>query len=344
MNASDLLSRVASLAPSAITKPEDVLLTGSSRFLQDTNIADNVNVVLGTGVGTKWGTGATQKMAWWGNTAVARQTLTGNTIAERLTNLEKILDVSYGLINPVIPTTSMLWDFDASAITPQTDNTTLATWPDSAPTPHAMNSPGAAGNAFKYRTAVSAAAINGQAVVQTVAGDQAEIGFPNFSPTINDASFTHYYVGRYSNGGSTTGILVYGFEADAIRLYLDGDVVGTNQVGWEFDVGAGPVDVDIAVSVTGVQIITFVFDKSAGTGKVYRNGTQIGTTSTNVGGSGAGNGFDWGATARIEFFATAGGVATLVGEHARLIGYSVAHDDTTRGAVEAALRARYNIA
>jgi hypothetical protein len=119
--------------------------------------------------------------------------------------------------------------------------------------------------------------------------------------------------------------------------------VGANQVGFEHEVSIGSaVDVDIAAAVTGAQLLTFVFDKTAGNAKVYRNGAQIGSTSTNVGGTGAGNGFDWGNDL-IEFFATAGGVAALVGEHTRLIGYAVAHSDATRQAIEAALMARYGL-
>lgn len=321
---------------------EEVILNGSTRLIGQLAISDNVDVALGTGIGTKWGTAATQLQAWWGNTPVARQAITGDTLAERVASIEAILGQKYGLIESSIPTANMLWDFDSSAIPAQADNTSLAAWPDSAPTPHNMASPGAAGIAFKYRNNVTDN-INGIPVVQTVDGDQAEIGFPNFSPAIDDASFTHYYVGRYTAGGSSTGILIYGFEADTIRLYLDGDVLGANQVGWEFDVGAGPVDVDIAGATTGVQLITFVFDKTAGNGKVYRNGTQIGTTSTSVGGAGAGAGFDWGQAQRIEFFATAGGTATLVGEHARLIGYNAAHSDTVRLGIEAALKVKYGI-
>jgi uncharacterized protein (TIGR02217 family) len=240
---------------------------------------------------------------------------------------------------------NMLWYFDSDNITPQSDDTDLASWPDAAPVPHDMQFPGTnGGNQPNYRTAASGVAINGHAVVQVADGDQGDIPYPNFSPTVVDQSFTHYWVGRYDTPISGAGVLLYAYRtggASIIRLYLDG-ISGAN-VGYEFHTDAGgPTDVDVAAAVDGVQLITFVFDKTGGTAKVYRNGVQIGSTSVSVGGTGAGNGFDWGDDF-IEFFAVAGGIAPAIGEHACLLGYSVAHDDTTRGEVEAILMEKYGL-
>lgn len=252
-----------------------------------------------------------------------------------------------GAVASAIPTANMLWHFDSENIV-AADGASLASWPDASPNNVDMQSPGTnGGTQFTFRDN-GTDNINGHPVVETVDGDQADIPFPNISPAINDASFTHYWVGRY-NPATQPGhaILLYTFitpgTADVIRLYVAADLDGTDQVGFEHEVPPGSaVDVDIAAAVSGVQLLTYVFDKTAGNAKVYRNGAQIGSTSTDVGGTGAGNGFDWGNDF-IEFFAANGGTNTVVGDHARLIGYSVAHDDTTREAIETELMADYGI-
>lgn len=239
------------------------------------------------------------------------------------------------------PTANMLWNIDANAITPQTDNTALSVITDSAPTPHNLQSPGTnGGTQVKYRTAASPAAINGNPVIQVAAGNQADMPFPNFSPRRNDTSFTAYWLGRYTSPQSGAGVLLFTYRtapADGvIRLYLDG-LVGAN-VGYEYDVGAGTVDVNVAAATSGVQVLSFVFDKAANTAKLYRNGTQIGSTGT-IGGASPNKGWDWGDDF-IEFFAVGGGSSAIVGEHNWFIGYAAAHDDTTRNTIEALLKAR----
>lgn len=244
--------------------------------------------------------------------------------------------------NVSIPTANMLWHFKADAITGVSDGAELSSWVDSAPTPHNMKFPGTNGGTKPSYKNNGTDNINGKPVVQVGSGDQGDIPYPNFSPSITNKSFTHYWVGRYNNVQAGQGILLYNYTTNGqkvIRLALSLDIGGSNGVGYEYDVGGGPVDVFIAAGTNAVQLITFVFDKTAGNAKVYRNGTQIGSTSTNVGAGG----YDWGEDF-IEFFAVAGGSNAIVGEHAELIGYQTAHDDTTRGQVENALKSKYGIA
>jgi len=329
----------------SITQP--VVIVGGLFVNTAIEIGGSNNVTLGTAdVGTQWGTASNQNQAWWGGTVGGQMVVTGDSLAARLASLEQQMGLR-GLIAPPIPIANMLWDFNSDAITGTADNTALSTWVDSAPTPHNMVSPGTnGGTQIKFRDNATDN-INGHPVVQVAAGNQAEIPFPNFSPVVNDASFTCYWVGRYAFDQAGHGILLYNFVTggqDIINLYLSGDLVGANQVGWEYDVGGGAVDHDVAAGITGVQVLCWVFDKSgSGTGKVYRNDVQIGTTSSAVGGGGAGNGFDWGGDF-IEMFAANGGTNALVGETARWTAYKVAHDDTTRQGIMASLRAYYGVA
>lgn len=239
------------------------------------------------------------------------------------------------------PTANMLWDFDAENIV-AADGAQIAAWPDAAPVPHNLQSPGTnGGNQPFFRDNVTDN-INGHPVLEIIAGDQMDMAAPNFAPVLEDQSFTHYWVGRVSTPIAASAILVYNYSnvgQEVIRLYLDG-VGGASNVGYEYENG-GTVDVNLAAAVSGVQLLTWVFDKTAGLATLYRNGTSVGS-SANVGGVGAGNGYDWG-NSFIEFFAVAGGVACAIGDHTRLVGYKVAHDTATRESIEGILKARYGI-
>lgn len=242
---------------------------------------------------------------------------------------------------PAIPTANMLWWFKADAIVGLSSGATVTSWVDSATTPHNLDVQTGGGSAPTYQTGQ----INGLPVVRVNASNVGIMQFPNFSPKVEDQSFTHYWVGSYNNVQSGNGLLVYTYttsSSDVIRLAISFDIGGSNGIGWEYNVSGGNTDVFIAAGTSGVQLLTYVFDKSAGNGKIYRDGTQIGSTSTNVGGVGAGNGFDWGQD-DIDFFNIQGGSQTVVGDHAEFIGYSTAHDDTTRMQIENSLKSKYGI-
>jgi hypothetical protein len=224
------------------------------------------------------------------------------------------------------PLTDMIWWFKADSLT-LNDGDSIASWTDSSSFGNDMQFPGTNGGT---QPTFQTGEINSLPVVRTVAGNQGDIAFPNFSPKLEDKSFTFYWVGNYNNVQSGQGIVLYNYtttSSDAIRLAMSFDIGGTNGVGWEYDVGAGTVDVNPAAGASGLQILTWVFDKTAGSGYVYRDGVQVGL-SANVGGVGAGNGFDFGQDF-IEFFAVAGGSQTMVGDTGEIIAYQAAHDAAT---------------
>jgi hypothetical protein len=242
-----------------------------------------------------------------------------------------------------IPSVNMLWDFNSDSITGLSDNTSMSAWVDDSGDPHNMQFPGTNGGTQpKYRDNVTDN-INGHPVVHVTAGNQGDIPWPNFSPIVDDQSFTLYLVLRYNGVQAGHGIFIYSYEVDALRIYLSGSLVAANRVGYEYNVTGSDVDVDLAVATSGsqVQLLTFVFDKTGGTAILRRNGVQVGSSS-NVGGTGAGRGFDWGDDF-IEFFALAGGVFTCVGDYTRIIAYKVAHTGTTLTDVEGELMTTYGL-
>lgn len=244
-----------------------------------------------------------------------------------------------------VPTrTDMIWWFKSDAITGVSNGQPLSSWPDSAPTPHNMVFPGTNGGIQPLYVDDGVNNIGGKPVVEVDASVQGEIPYPNFSPTITDKSFTLYVVANFSDYLGSNAVLLYPYTtagARVIRVAMSLNFGGNPGLGYEYDVGGGPVDVRLAAPVVGTSLITFVFDKTAGEARVYSCGTLLGS-STDVGGTGAGTGFDWG-TDFIEFFSVAGGLNTAHGFYAELIGYSAAHDDTTRQSVESYLKNKYSI-
>lgn len=279
-----------------------------------------------------------ETVALWTRAALIAGITTDNNAREYRLHAEALSSGGGGGGDP-IPTADMLWHFNSDEIVGLSNTDPLATWPDAAPDPHDMVFPGSNGGTQPEYRDNGTDNINGHPVVHTVSGDQGEIEFPNFSPAVDDQSFTLYWVGRYTPGANPHGILIYSYETDTLRLYLEGDLDGSDQVGYEYDVGSGAVDVDLAAGISGEQLLTFIFDKSAGTATLRRNGVEVGT-STDVGGTGAGNGFDWG-TDLIEFFAVGGGSFGLVGDTARIIAYKTAHDLTTVQGIETELMTIY---
>jgi hypothetical protein len=235
------------------------------------------------------------------------------------------------------PLDDMIWWFQADSLT-LSDGDPVATWTDDSTFGNNMVFPGTNGGT---QPTFQTGEINGLPVVRTIAGNQGEIPFPNFSPALDDQSFTCYWVGDYTPGANPHGLLIYTYEVDGVRLYMESDLVGANRVGYEYDVGGGPQDVDLAVAASGPQILTWVFDKTASSGILYRDGVQVGISS-NIGGVGAGNGFDWGDDF-IEFFAFNGGSFGLVADTAEIIAYQAAHDTATVAETVAYLQAKWGV-
>lgn len=239
----------------------------------------------------------------------------------------------------------VMWWFEARSLPVQGDNTPLAAWPDDGTLNHDMQFPGTqGGNQPKYRTsgftdpgAVPSVEFDGT--------DQGDIPFPNFSPALNDKSGTFYWILDYQVINQTLGVLLFNYTtggADAISMWAAAHTVfftTADTLGYEYDVGGGSVDKDLAAATNGKQLLVFKFDKTLGLASLYRNGTLVGTNA-NVGGTGAGNGFDFGQDF-IEFFATGGGSLGFNGRCGAAGGFSTAHNDTLRGQIEVYLTARY---
>lgn len=76
---------------------EDIVLAGTIFWNGDTRINDTVNITLGTGTGTQWGTAANEKQGWWGATPVVRAAAPTGTDTQKIDGLITILG-SYGLL------------------------------------------------------------------------------------------------------------------------------------------------------------------------------------------------------------------------------------------------------
>lgn len=83
-----------------------VVLQGSVFLNGLMTVNDTVNVALGTGSGTKWGTAAAQLQAWWGGTPGVQMTPSGGTTADLLDSLLTQMS-SRGLIAPYVTPTSI---------------------------------------------------------------------------------------------------------------------------------------------------------------------------------------------------------------------------------------------
>lgn len=243
-------------------------------------------------------------------------------------------------VPPNVTTENMLFWFRADAIS-GLNNAPIGSWPDSGPYGLAMRFPSDSGGT-EARWIDNQ--INGLPAVEVLTGVQGEIPHPNFETFINDQSLTVYWVGNYNNVQAGNGILLYprtttGFQV--IRLAASLDIGGSNGVGWEHVIGGVSVPVFVAEGASGTQLLTWVIDKTTGIGRIFRNGTLIGS-SADIGGTGPGTGFDWGHDA-IEFFASGAGANPMRGLHAELIAYHAAHDTATRTAIEGYLKAKYGI-
>lgn len=240
----------------------------------------------------------------------------------------------------------VMWWFETRSIPVQGDNTDLVSWPEDSALTLDMQFPGTqGGDQPKFRTTGFTDSLGDVPSVEFDGNDQGDIPFPNFSPKLEDKSCTFYWVLDYQVNSQTLGVLLFNFVtggSDAISMWAAANTVfftDPDTVGYEYNVGAGASDRDLAAAVNGKQLLVFKFDKTAGLASLYRNGTLVGTNA-NVGGTGAGNGFDFGQDF-IEFFATGGGSLGFVGRCGVAGGFSSAHDDTKRAQFEAYINARY---
>jgi hypothetical protein len=178
---------------------------------------------------------------------------------------------------------SQMWLFEADQITPQVDNTDLTTWPDGSTTPAngnnivfpAASDPG--GTKPKYRTS----RFGSLPAIQSRSGDEGEITAMN--PTLTSTSATMYFVLDYqlTDQPDTNVALVYPLD---VVFFLGGHYIAPNIAGDNFSANRIEIEEDssqynLAAGVNGKQLLTFIFNKAAGTATVRRNGVQIGTVS-----------------------------------------------------------------
>src|SRR6266498_289753 len=170
---------------------------------------------------------------------------------------------------------NQLWMFESDAITPQSDNTALTNWPDSSPYADGIGfSTGA-----KYRTNH----FGTLPAVQTLAsndGTKAGVTGATFPTT----SFTQYFIVDYQVADQTDtisgGVLVADIAVGgnhSVTPVVGSDFNGTDQVSFIED-DSFTVH-DFGADTNGKKLLTFKWDKAAGTCKLYRNGTLVNTIS-----------------------------------------------------------------
>lgn len=179
-----------------------------------------------------------------------------------------------------------------------------------------------------YKTGI----INGLAVIRVAAGQGLEFAFPFLDPPILNSDWTFYWMGSYTRPIAGHGVLYFtspnhpdngGESTDAAtQLYCDASLGGSNQVGYEWngDAGGPPTDTNIAASVSGIQVLTWRFEKSVPRCRVYRNGTLLGTGAWTADGASLDSDF-------AEVFHLSG-TNSFIGDHSDFWGFAALHSDT----------------
>lgn len=160
------------------------------------------------------------------------------------------------------------------AITPQTDNTQIAVWPDSSAGNHPTEQP----FSLKplYRT--SANGINSIAAVQfgTVSGSPGDTALRATGGVTGSGSGTVFAAFRPSvvgTAGDSTNRTIWCGDGGSLKLLMNGGVLQFVRVGGSMVCTGGTT-----LTTNTTYLACGVFD-SGGTGKIYLGGTQDGTTT-----------------------------------------------------------------
>lgn len=235
---------------------------------------------------------------------------------------------------------NQLWMLESDGITPQSDDTDLALWPDDSASPANSNdivfpSPSDGGTSPKYRTSIFGTLPG----VQVGAGDQGEM--TGFSPSLTGQSATLYFVVDYQTtdiAASDSGLLFFTFDVFVAAGNDIGVYVARDSSPRKDGVAiAGGIANDIANSVSGPQVLVWKLDKAAGTITLYRGGTSVGSIS-GLGTAG------WDFNGNLQWFAILGGaLQQYVGYIGASFGFSALHSDAIRNGIEGYLSTKYGI-
>lgn len=173
--------------------------------------------------------------------------------------------------------------------------------------------------------------INGLPVVRVASGEGMDIPNGTVSPVKSLTGLSVYLLCDYTIEQADQGPFFIGFEATVpghqIRLFLDvnedlfdtGDPPGP-AVGWESTTDGFDQIYGLALAESGVQVLAWVFDASAGTGKIYRNGVALALTRDDgIHAENIAFGGDF-----IEFF-NQDGTTFCVGDFVEIIGWGAVH-------------------
>lgn len=191
--------------------------------------------------------------------------------------------------------------------------------------------------------------VNGLPVVRVAAGQGMDLPPGTISPTWTGTGLTILALLKYTIEQSDQGPFFITFEAGnghQIRCFLDvnADLFDTGDpptasVGWESTTDGFNQIYGLAAAVSGTQVLAWVFDSAAGTGKIYRNGTLLALTR------------DDGiytedlmlGSELIELFNQDGAGTVTVGDFLEVVGIGRALDATEVAAYSAYLKTRGGI-
>lgn len=227
-------------------------------------------------------------------------------------------------------TTNLLgwWEADQLALA---DGASVASWTDaSVNARHAVQATGSAQPTYR-----ATGGPNSKPCVEFDGGD--ELASPAFTP--GNAAMTWYIVASAPGGvygvfaelsttinSTTTGAVVYREDVNSIANEMKGDVGYSTFT-------------TTATLTTTPKLITSVFDKSLATNEVtaWVNSVSAGTRSNNDNNTNTFNGSHSLYLGRRN----SGSASALTGKLTIVLLYAGAHDDTTRGIIEAAIIAKY---
>lgn len=175
--------------------------------------------------------------------------------------------------------------------------------------------------------------LNGFPIVRVASGNGMEIPVSAWPSVHTSAGMTFYWLGKYTPGQTGNGILFYSYEANfaahQVSLFCDVDVnlfgagdPAAISVGWESTLDGFSFKYGLSPATSGTQVLAWVFNSAAGTGKIYRNGALLSLTRDNgiyTQSISLGQDFQ-------EFANFAGGTQRVDGDHREFFAFGSAHD------------------
>jgi len=261
---------------------EKFIVSGSARFISGTlAIEDNTDVVLGTAIGTRIGSTASEFLALWGGVRGVQMAVSGTTDVALLDSLLSQMALR-GFIGAYTAPATLSWFvfFDSRNVTGAHD-AAVATWPESFNSRDATQSTGG----FQPKVQVTSnTSPNGSRRVRFDGIDD-QLGRVVTMP----GNTTGWYIcgagtWRAAGAGPFPGSQLFAgtdnFPAVTIEHF------STHQVGW-IDTGGTH---NIAAFSAGRDFYEWVFNPPSGSGAcdVYKNGTLLGSATWTQTGGGAG--------------------------------------------------------